>query len=62
MEDYLPNPDLFDSEPKFQGVNWNGLILAPTLQCLILMLPHLSNYIKVVLALIVENERDDIGS
>lgn len=46
MEDFLPNPDLFDSEPKFQGVNWNGLILAPALQCLILMLPHLSNYIK----------------
>jgi len=46
MEDYLPDPSLYESEKKFKGINWNGLILAPTLQCLILMLPHLSNYVK----------------
>jgi len=45
MDDYVPKYDDVP-EPKFEGVNWNGLFLAPTLQVLLLMLPHLSNYIK----------------
>merc|ERR1712183_554533 len=47
MEDfYESESDFYKDEPKFEGVNWNGLILAPLLQFLILLLPHISNFIK----------------
>ena len=48
MEDYYDDdPSLYVQKPDFKGVNWNGLVLAPMLQVFILLLPHVSNFIKV---------------
>jgi len=47
MEDYYDDdPSLYVQKPDFKGVNWNGLVLAPMLQVFILLLPHVSNFIK----------------
>jgi len=40
------DPSLYKERPNLKAVNWNGLVLAPLLQCLILLLPHISNFIK----------------
>jgi len=47
MNEYFEDdPSLYDRKPDYKGVNWNGLIFAPILHVFILLLPHLSNYIK----------------